>query len=71
MTKVLKALLVITASTFLLADLASAAGYSKKQCQQMEREYRMLQQKEKQGKATAADKRRMSEIDGINNVYCD
>jgi hypothetical protein len=52
------------------AGPALAAGLTPAQCQQLEREYSRLQQKEQNGTATPADKRRMKQIDDQTNIYC-
>lgn len=49
---------------------AFAAGLTPAQCQNLEREYSRLQQKEQNGTATPADKRRMKQIDDQTNIYC-
>ncbi len=52
------------------AEPALAAGLTPAQCQQLEREYTRLQQKEQNHTATAADKKRMKQIDDQTNIYC-
>lgn len=52
------------------AGQALAAGPPQVHCQQLEREYSQLQQKEQNGTATPADKRRMKQIDDQTNIYC-
>lgn len=49
---------------------ARSPQYSAQNCPQWDREYKALQQKQQQGRATDADRARMSEIDGLDNVYC-
>lgn len=54
---------------------ASAANkpktnYTPQECAKLEREYRALQQKERNHTLTPADKARRNHIDDINNVFC-
>jgi hypothetical protein len=63
---------IVAAGIVLIAGVgpALAAGLSPAQCQKLESEYAQLQQKQKNGTATAADKKRMKQIDDQTNVYC-
>jgi hypothetical protein len=45
-------------------------NYTPQECAKLEREYRALQQKEKNHTLTAAERARMQHIDDINNVFC-
>lgn len=62
-------------AVLMIANAASAGDNAKKdytpqECAQLEREYKALQIKEKQGTLTAAERARMGHIDDINNIYC-
>jgi hypothetical protein len=48
----------------------SKTNYTPQECAKLEREYRALQQKEKNHTLTPADRARMNHIDDINNVFC-
>lgn len=48
----------------------SKTNYTPQECAKLEREYRALQQKERNHTLTPAERARMNHIDDINNVFC-
>jgi hypothetical protein len=65
----------VALAVLMIANAASARDNAKKdytpqECAKLEREYKALQNKEKLGTLTAAERARMGHIDDVNNIYC-